>query len=91
MVWQTEARAIPVEEYVRTSYQPDCDYVNGHVVERNLGEHEHSRIQTILTILCGIHQRQWSVSGLVECRLQVRPDRFRVPDVMILQRSQKVI
>ncbi len=91
LAWhQVEPQVVPVQEYLHTSYQPDCDYVDGHVEQRNLGEHEHSQIQTILTILCGIHQRQWNVSVLVECRLQVRPDRFRVPDVMILRKSQKV-
>ena len=27
---------IPVEEYLRTSYRPDCDYVDGEVLGRNL-------------------------------------------------------
>jgi hypothetical protein len=29
---------IPVSEYLKTSYSPDCDYVDGEVQERNLGE-----------------------------------------------------
>jgi hypothetical protein len=29
---------VPVSEYLRTSYSPDCDYVDGEVQERNLGE-----------------------------------------------------
>ena len=29
---------ISVEEYLRTSYRPDCDYVDGEVLERNMGE-----------------------------------------------------
>ena len=29
---------VSVEEYLHTSYQPDCDYVDGEVQERNLGE-----------------------------------------------------
>jgi hypothetical protein len=33
------------EEYPRTSYRPDCDYVDGEVVERNLGEYEHGSTQ----------------------------------------------
>jgi hypothetical protein len=28
---------VSVEEYLHTSYQPDCDYVDGEVLERNLG------------------------------------------------------
>ena len=28
---------IPVSEYLRTSYQPDAEYVEGRIEERNLG------------------------------------------------------
>ena len=31
-----------VAEYLRTSYRPDCDFVDGSVEERNVGEFEHS-------------------------------------------------
>lgn len=33
---------IPVEEYLSTAYRPDCDYVDGEVLERNVGETPHS-------------------------------------------------
>jgi hypothetical protein len=29
---------VSVEEYFATSYRPDCDYVDGVIEERNLGE-----------------------------------------------------
>jgi hypothetical protein len=28
---------LSLEEYLRTSYHPDCDFVDGHLEERNLG------------------------------------------------------
>ena len=34
-------RFVSVEEYLSTSYDPDCEYDEGAVVERNLGEIEH--------------------------------------------------
>ena len=34
-------------EYLATSYRPDREYVDGAVVERNLGEHDHSRLQEV--------------------------------------------
>jgi hypothetical protein len=37
--------AIPVEEYLRTTYHPDMEYVDGQLVERNVGERRHSRLQ----------------------------------------------
>ncbi len=29
--------AFPVEEYLRTSYEPDCDYADGELIQRNVG------------------------------------------------------
>src|SRR5580698_9549510 len=42
---------IPVSEYLRTSYSPDCDYVDGEVQERNMGEQDHSDLQTRIAVL----------------------------------------
>ena len=81
---------VPEEEYLRTSYRPDCDYVEGRVEERNLGEYEHSRVQHMLDRIFGNHEREWGVITAPECRLQVGPSRYRVPDVMVLRREQKV-
>jgi len=33
---------VSVDEYLHTSYDPDCDYVDGAIVERNVGERDHS-------------------------------------------------
>jgi Uma2 family endonuclease len=91
------AHAIPAqegfiseEEYLRTSYRPDCDYVDGKVEERNLGEYEHGRVQHMLDRIFGNHEREWGVITVPECRLQVGPKRYRIPDVLILRHGQKV-
>ena len=41
---------VPVEEYLSTTYRPDCDYVDGEVRERHVGEYEHANLQARLTI-----------------------------------------
>lgn len=33
---------ISVREHLNTSYRPDCDYLDGEVRARNLGEIDHS-------------------------------------------------
>jgi Uma2 family endonuclease len=78
------------EEYSRTSYRPDCDYVEGRVEERCGFEFEHSRVQSMAARIFGNHEREWGVITTPECRLQVGPKRYRVPDVMVLRRGQKV-
>jgi Uma2 family endonuclease len=83
-------RFIPEEEYLRTSYRPDCDYVDGRVEERNVGEYEHGRVQFGLIRIFGVNEKEWGIVTVPECRLQVAPNRYRVPDVMVLRREQKV-
>src|ERR1700683_5642795 len=78
------ATLVPVEEYLRTTYRPDCDYVDGQVLERNLGERDHSEIQAQLTIYIGIRCRQWHAFVYTELRVQVSAKRFRVPDVCVV-------
>jgi hypothetical protein len=39
---------VPLSEYLHTTYRPDCDYVDGEVLERNVGMTEHARIQALL-------------------------------------------
>ena len=42
---------VSVEEYLNSDYQPDCDYVDGVLEERNLGEYNHGRLQMLISHL----------------------------------------
>src|SRR5216684_5292998 len=74
---------ISVEEYLATSYRPDCDYVDGRVEERNLGEWDHSSLQTRVAAYFFARRKEWGISVVVEQRVQVKPTRFRIPDVCV--------
>jgi Uma2 family endonuclease len=74
---------IPVGEYLGTSYRPDCDYVDGEVRERNLGEQEHSDLQLQLLKMLGTPESELHVLANPEIRVQVSETRFRVPDVCV--------
>jgi len=75
---------IPVSEYLSTSYDPDCDYVDGELLERNVGEYDHGRLQGVLFAYFFAREKQWGVNVVVEQRVQVSKTRFRVPDVCVL-------
>lgn len=75
---------VTVEEYLRTSYRPDCDYVDGRVEERNLGEHDHGLLQAILSALFINNRTAWQVRVVTDVRTQVKSARYRVPDVSVL-------
>ena len=74
---------VPVEEYLRTTYDPDCDYVDGEVLERNLGERDHSKLQKKLILFFGNREKTWNIVVFPEQRVQVSPTRFRVPDICV--------
>jgi Uma2 family endonuclease len=78
------ATVVPLAEYLETSYRPDCDYVDGEVRERNVGDWDHSRLQALLTIFLGRREKDWAIQVLTEQRVQVRRDRFRIPDVCVV-------
>ena len=75
---------VSVEEYLSTSYRPDREYVDGLVLERNLGERDHSRIQGLVLAHLVAHEKEWRVVALVAQRVQVKATRFRVPDVCVV-------
>ncbi len=39
---------ISIDEFNRTSYRPDREYIDGELRERNVGKWEHARIQALL-------------------------------------------
>jgi Uma2 family endonuclease len=78
-------RLISVEEYLSTGYEPDCEYEDGVVVERNLGEFEHSFLQIFLGTIFTTHMDDWGVFGLTEQRVQIAPRHFLVPDLCVLR------
>jgi Uma2 family endonuclease len=75
------ATLVSVEEYLSTSYEDgDREYVDGEVQERNLGELDHSDLQTASSSYLRFRYKGLMWVG-VEVRVQVKRTRFRVPDV----------
>jgi Uma2 family endonuclease len=75
---------VPVEEYLTTFYRPDCDYVDGVVEERNVGENDHAHLQKKLILFLSTLERDLGIYVVQEQRVQITATRFRVPDTCIL-------
>lgn len=84
------ATYVPVEIYLRTSYEPDAEYVDGEIEERPMGEHDHAAWQAAIQRWFFAHDREWNIEVLPELRVQVSPSRFRVPDVAVLDCDRPV-
>ncbi len=82
------ATLVSIEEYLRTSYSPDREYIDGRIVERNLGEKAHSSIQGNLFGWFWDRRKQIPFRAFLEQRVQVSPTRFRVPDITVVKTTQ---
>jgi len=74
---------IPLEEYLRTSYRPDRDYVDGELLERNVGEEYHSYLQIEIGAYLIARKKLWDIQAYSEQRVQVSARRFRIPDICV--------
>ena len=81
----TTATLVPLSEYLSTTYHPDRDFLEGELLERNMGEQPHSRIQIFLGYLFRLNRDRWSVRALSEQRVQVRSERYRIPDISVIR------
>jgi Uma2 family endonuclease len=84
------ATLVSLEEYLHTSYEPDCDYVEGVLEERNLGDWNHSNLQTVLIVYLGNRAKTWNVRVREELRIRVSETRVRVPDICVISRNDPV-
>ena len=75
---------VSVEEYLATTWRPDRDYLEGELVERNMGELSHGRLQMLIGAWLLRHEARWSIKAVTEVRLQINSRRFRIPDVLVL-------
>jgi Uma2 family endonuclease len=80
----TTAAIVPLAEYLTSSYRPDREYVDGELVERNVGEFDHANLQGLLIACLSSRKKEWGIVVLPEQRVQVNPTRFRIPDITVL-------
>jgi Uma2 family endonuclease len=78
------ATVVPLSEYLNTSYRPDCDYLEGELLERNVGEWDHARLQGLLVRYLSNREKECGILVVPEQRVQVKARRFRVPDITVV-------
>ena len=84
---QTVPDLLTMEEYLHTSYRPDCDFVDDHVEERNVGELEHGLLQMEFGFWFRSH-KEWKVRAVSEFRTRVSEKRVRIPDVAVVREDE---
>ena len=80
---------VSLSEYLRTDYDPDVEYVDGHL--GNIYENKpssHGFLQVWIGSWFNQHQTWGLISGC-GIRTQVSPTRVRLPDVVVLRKTGK--
>ena len=86
----TTTTFISVEEYLRSSFDPDAEYVDGQILERPMGENDHSAWQKALCVWFENQAKGAQIRVRPELRVQVDPTKFLVPDVTLLDRNRPI-
>jgi Uma2 family endonuclease len=71
------------QEYLTTSYEPDCEYDEGVLLERNVGERPHSILETAFGAFFFERRKRFRIQVHTEQRIRIAPRRYRVPDICI--------
>jgi Uma2 family endonuclease len=77
-----------VGEYLRTSFDgPDCEYLDGEVVERNTGELPHGKAQGNIYFLLRLMADRLGILIVPEIRIRISETRYRIADVAVWRNS----
>lgn len=78
-----QAPLITIEEYLRTSYRPDVEFIDGHLQEKSVGTWDHGFIQGLIFAWFLGHRQEWNVLPSLEVRTRVSNAHVRLPDVVV--------
>jgi len=82
-----ESPLLSVEDYLNTSYDPDVEYIDGALQERNVGDWLHALIQS--NVLFALRRKYPHLKVVAELRSSVTETRYRLPDVCVLLSAPK--
>lgn len=80
---------VSLGEYLDTVYEPDCEYIEGELLERNMGEPEHAGLQGLLITWLFNRRKQFGIHVFPECRVLVAPRRYRIPDIAVTKQKAR--
>jgi len=74
-----------MEDYLRTSYEPECEYINGVLVPKEMPKLNHALLQRLLMALLEMDRVRLGISYFAELRIRMAEGWFRVPDIAIFE------
>ena len=79
----TTSALVSEQEYLTASYEPDREYDEGVLLERNVGEQPHSILESAFASFFFERRKGLRVRVLTEQRIRIAPGKYRVPDVCV--------
>jgi Uma2 family endonuclease len=79
---------ITEHEYLATACQPDCEFEDGVLIERNLGEQDHSWLQLALGAYFFRRRKLWGIEAYTEQRHRIRPGKYMLPDICVIRQPR---
>jgi Uma2 family endonuclease len=79
---------IALDDYLSTVYDSDFEYVDGELVDRNIGDSDHSAPQGIISVLFYDLRKELGIRVFLSLRVQVNATRCLIPDICVT--TQKV-
>ncbi len=65
-----------LDDYLSTSYDPDREYVDGELIERNWGEADHAALHAMISSLFYDQRLKLGIHVFLSLRVQVAPSRW---------------
>jgi Uma2 family endonuclease len=81
------ATHISEEQYLHSTFEPDAEYVDGEIRMRPMGTYSHADWQQAILTWFLQHAKEWNIRAIAELRTRVKPGRYRIPDVAVLDRA----
>ena len=73
------ATHLTIEEYLKTTYEPDADYIDGEIEERNVGEYDHNAVQKAILFWFTLREKEWRIRSIQERRTRLAQPVFASP------------
>lgn len=81
----TVSAPVSMEQYLATSYEPECEYVDGELIPKAMGTNEHASLQARIIGLLYRYQQVGLCQIAAEQSVRVRENAILIPDVCVLR------
>jgi Uma2 family endonuclease len=78
---------VAIDEWLTRSCEPDREYVDGKLFDRNVGEPEHSATVGHIAATLYNRKRESGIHVFPSLRVQVSATRFQIPDITVTKQK----